>query len=587
MLYDRNGELFFAFNRARPRIFIPLSQVPPHTQQAIIAAEDKDFYSHPGFSIKGMARSLYLNIKHKQTTYGGSTITQQLVKNSFLTPRKSITRKFQEVIIAIKIERQFSKQEILEMYANSAYFGSGVFGIEAAAQTYFHKGAHELTLGESAILAGLLPAPSNIAPLTRQRTVLQHMQAEGYITASQAAKAIAERITIERREDAINKTAPHLALMVKAALDKTYGEEAVIRAGMKVTTTIDLVQQKYAEQAVRSYINSIRTKHAGNGAAVVLDPKTAEVRGLVGSVGWWQEGYGKANMAISPRQTGSAFKPIVYAAGLTEKSITASTILHDTPTTFAGNYRPKDYDNKWRGPVLVRRALANSLNVPAVETITKTGIANVVSLARSLGISSISNNAQYNLATALGAEPISLLELTNAYATFANQGTYNAPVFIREIRDKYDKPIPLSYPKPRQALDPKVAFIISSILSDGKARAEIFGNMLTISRPAAVKTGTTQSYRDGWTVGYTPNLTVGIWIGNNDNAPMDRLPASQGAAPLWRTLMEQYSANLPQEEFIPPDGLTSKYMCNGQKEYFLPDTEPTRHCTPSLLPSPA
>ncbi len=596
MLYDRHGELFFAFNRARPRIFIPITQIPLHTKQAIIAAEDKGFYSHPGFSLRGMVRSLYLNIKHERITHGGSTITQQLVKNSLLTTKKSITRKFQEVIIAAKIERQFSKDEILEMYANSAYFGEGVFGIEAAAQTYFNKGANELTLGESAILAGLLPAPSTLPPLQRQLTVLEHMRSQRYITAKQRDTAMAEQIVITKREDGLNETAPHFALMVKQELDRIYGEETVIRRGFKVTTTLDLGWQKYAETEVQKYVDSIRSKGAGNGAAVILDPTTGEVRTLVGSVNWWQEKYGKQNMAISPRQTGSAFKPIVYAAGLEEKTITASTILHDTPTTFAGQYKPRDYDNKWRGPVLVRRALANSLNVPAVETIVKTGIPKIVSFAKQLSISTIRDDAQYNLATALGAEPIPLLELVSAYGTFANNGVHTPAILVQSIQDKYNRPVTYEKPEAKKVLDPRVAFIISSILSDNKARAEIFGKLLTISQPAAVKTGTSQDYRDGWTVGYTPNLAGGVWIGNNDNTPMQKLPASIGAAPLWKNLMERYLSELPHEEFVVPEGLSMRYICRSgdlatsrfgaTQEYFLPGTEPTRYCAPSASPTP-
>ncbi len=593
MLHDRNGELFFAFNRARPRIFIPLSEVPLLTQHAIISAEDKAFYTHHGFSISGIIRSAYLDLKHQRVLYGGSTITQQLVKNSFLTSAKSITRKFQEIILAAKLERHFSKNEILEMYANSAYFGEGVFGIEAAARTYFDKDAKELTLGQSAVLAGLLPAPAALSPLAldekgmkeRQLMVLNHMQEDGYISAEEKDAAFTEPITLQRREDGLNETAPHFALMVKQQLDRIYGEEAVIRSGMKVTTTLDLSWQKYAENAVRTHVESLRRSGVGNGAAVVLDPVTGEVRALVGSVDWFQEGYGKANMAISPRQTGSAFKPIVYAQALESQAITAATLLRDAPTTFAGNYKPKNYDGKWRGQVLVRRALANSLNVPAVEAITKVGIPNVVNLARQMGISSMNDNAQYNLSTALGAESISLLELTSAYGTFANNGLHTPYTTVIEMHDKYGREVKFSKKLPVQALDSRVAFIISSILSDNRARAEVFGRLLTISRPAAVKTGTTQDYRDGWTVGYTPSIAVGVWIGNNDNTAMQRLPASTGAAPLWRTLMERYLTELPPEEFTPPGGIVTHRVCQSSTlEYFLPGTTPTRRCMPSPTP---
>lgn len=593
MLYDRTGELFFAFNRARPRISIPLSEVPSLTQQAIISAEDKDFYSHHGFSLSGIIRSAYLDIKHQQVLYGGSTITQQLVKNSLLTTTKTVTRKFQEIVLAAKVERTFSKEEILEMYANSAYFGEGVFGIEAASQTYFNKGASTLTLGESAILAGLLPSPATLSPRAlnekemkeRQLIVLNLMQEEGYISEEQKQHAFQEPVTLQRREDGLNETAPHFALMVKQELDRMYGEEAVIRAGLKVTTTLDLTWQKYAEAAVKNHVTSLRGSSVSNGAAVVLDPATGEVRALVGSVDWFQEGYGKANMAVSPRQTGSAFKPIVYAEALESRVITPATLLRDIPTTFAGNYKPKNYDNRWRGQVLVRRALANSLNVPAVEVITKAGIPNVVNLARKMGISSMSDNAQYNLSTALGAENISLIDLTSAYGTFANNGTLNPRTTFTGIHDKYGREIALKKKTPTQALDSRVAFMISSMLSDNRARAEVFGKLLTISRPAAVKTGTTQDYRDGWTVGYTPNLAIGVWIGNNDNSPMGRIPASTGAAPLWKNLMERYMSEIPPQEFTPPAGVVPHRVCQSSTiEYFLPGTQPTRPCLPSPTP---
>ncbi|HLC49736.1 MAG TPA: PBP1A family penicillin-binding protein [Candidatus Andersenbacteria bacterium] len=586
MIYDRTGTLFFAFNRARPRIFIPLASVPLHTQQAIIAAEDKDFFSHHGFSIRGMVRSLYLDIKQKEIRYGGSTITQQLVKNSLLTPEKTITRKFQEIIIAIKLERNFSKKEILEMYINSAYFGEGVFGVEAAAAAYFTVEAKALTLAQSAILAGLMPAPAAYEPKERQHIVLGLMEEQGYITTAQHNAALKEHVVFQKQPDDINKTAPHFALMVKEEVDRMYGEENVIRMGMKVTTTLDVNWQQYAEETLKTHVVSLRSGNVGNGAAVILDPQNGNLRALVGSVDWFQEQYGKANMATSPRQTGSAFKPIVYATALEEKVVTAATILQDRPTTFIGNYQPKDYDNKWRGPVTVRRALANSLNVPAVETIIKTGIPNVVALAKKLGISTIRDNAIYNPSTALGAENITLLDLTSAYGVFANHGILHKPNTIMHIKNKYDQDIVFKKKPAIHVLDERVAFIISSILSDANARAEIFGKLLTISRSAAVKTGTTQDYRDGWTIGYTPNLAVGVWIGNNDNTSMYRTPASIGAAPLWKLLMEHYLAELPNEEFAPPAGIAIRPSCYSRGiEYFLPGTEFTQRCLPKPSPT--
>jgi 1A family penicillin-binding protein len=606
VLMDRNGTPFFTFNRSRPRTFIPLSRMPQQLQQAVVATEDKDFYHHIGFSPKAIARSAYLDIKYGHLYYGGSTLTQQLVKNSLLTTQKSFKRKLAEVIIAVKLERHFSKQDILEMYLNSAYFGKGVFGVEEAAQAYFNKSASELTLSESAMLAGLLPSPTNFSPdasdqhsgKVHQKIVLEHMISAGYISKDLAQKAYDDPIVLHPHNDDLNIHAPHFALMVRDQLYKIYGEENVVRAGLKVRTTLDLEWQKYAQDAVAKQVAKLAGGGATNGAVVVEDPTNGEVRALVGSVNWFDDTYGKVNMATTPRQTGSAFKPIVYATAFEKHVITPSTLLFDIPTTFGDTYNPKDYDLKWRGPVLVRRALANSLNVPAVEVIAQTGVTDVAAMAQRLGISTITNPQSYNLSMALGTEQISLLELTNAYATFADNGVRHMPLLFSELHDKYNRPVPFIPPTPQPALEPQVAFLVSSILSDNKARAEIFGKLLTISRPAAAKTGTTQDYRDAWTVGYVPQMAVGVWIGNNDNKPMAELPGSVGAAPVWRDVLEHVAASLPVQDFAPPAGVVAARVCSydgglipgnsgGTVEYFLAGTEPTRYCSPPPAPSPS
>ncbi len=595
VLLDRHDTPFFAFGRSRPRTFIPLSSIPLSVQQALVAVEDKEFYSHHGFSPHAIARSLYLDLKYGRWLYGGSTLTQQLVKNSLLNNRKSIQRKVQELIIAVKLEQHFSKADILEMYLNSAYFGKGVFGIEEASQAYFNKGAKALTLGEAALLIGLLPAPSNLEPKAvtgqKQRLVLEQMVKQGFVTRSIAQAALNEPIKLSFQEKDINVHAPHFALMVRDQLIKMYGEESVMRAGVKVRTTLDLAWQKYAQAAVARQVATLASGGATNGAAVVIDPTNGAVKALVGSINWFTPGFGTANMAAFPRQTGSAFKPIVYAAALANQTITASTILQDSPRNFGSDrfpYTPEDYDRHWRGPVLVRRALANSLNVPAVEVLSRTGVARVADLARSFGISTIRPVETYNLSLALGAESISPVELTGAYATFASGGVRHSPTFFTAVHDKYNREVIFTQPAPQPVVSSQVAFLISSILSDNRARAEIFGTLLTISRPAAVKTGTSQDYRDSWTVGYVPQLAVGVWIGNNNNAPMTRLPGSIGAAPLWRDLMEHFTQGLPIQDFEPPIGVVKAPVCSsGSTEYFIAGTEPNggRACpSPSVLP---
>ncbi|MCR4305925.1 MAG: PBP1A family penicillin-binding protein, partial [Candidatus Daviesbacteria bacterium] len=574
-LLDEENRPFFTFYEARFKKQIPLSEVPIHTQHAIISIEDKDFYKHGGFSIPAIIRSFYENLRSQSLSYGGSTITQQLVKNSLLTPRKDFFRKFQEIILAQEIERRYSKQEILEMYLNSAYFGEGAFGIEDAARTYFNKQAKNLTVAESAILTAILPAPSRLSlynsdldeAKVRQRLILEKMQDFGYITKEEKQTALKEELEIESPQQIINNIAPHFALMVRDELIERYGEEEVIRSGMQVRTTLNLDWQKYAEDAVKKQVEDLRKNGASNGAAVVMDPKTAEVRVLVGSADWNDEKFGKVNITTSLRSPGSSFKPIVYVRGFENNLITPATILSDAPTSFANFdeerffasfpsrsaaltalandpnafYRPQNFDRRFRGNVTVRRALSNSLNVPSVAVIKKVGIEETLNSAKNLGITTLKEPSDYGLSLVLGTGEVQLLELTNAYATFANKGFYNEPTFILDIKDKLGNRIYTYQPAPRQAVDEKYTFLISSILSDNRTRAEVFGTALNISRTAAVKTGTAEDFKDAWTMGYTPGLTIGVWIGNNFGEPMDGVAGSLGAAPIWKGLMERYS----------------------------------------------
>lgn len=592
VLLDSDGNQFFSFD-SKNISFVPITQIPLSFQHAVIAAEDKDFYQNPGFSIPGMVRALFVDLSSGSIKEGGSTITQQLVKNALLSPQKSFLRKYQELIFAYLVTKRYSKQDILEMYSNSAYFGEGAFGIENAAETYFGVHAQDLTLAQSALLVSLIPAPSARSPLSNdpaiakkdQAEVLGEMQQNGYITQDQEKLAADEQLFYNSQKPQANVLAPHFALMVRDELYKKYGEENVIRSGLRVKTTLNSTEQSYAENVVKNQVAHLSRDGVTNGAAVVIDPKTGQIRALVGSHDWFDPNNGKVDMALSPRQPGSSFKPIIYSAAFSQRLITPATILEDIPTTFPDDYKPHDYDGKYRGPVTVRRALANSLNIPAVEVMEKVGISQGIAQAEMLGIDTLKDPSNYGLSLVLGAANVPLLELTNAYATFANQGIYHSPTAILEIHDKYGHLIDSYQDNGQQVMDNGTAFLISSILSDNKARAEEFGNALTISRPAAVKTGTTDNFRDALTIGYTPSLVVGTWVGNNDNAPMDNVAGSLGAAPIWRSLMERFLAGTSVEQFAEPPDIVQAMVCTTSlsstklaaapyPEYFLSGTQP-------------
>lgn len=598
VLTDRHGTPFFTFYSARSRTYVPFEKIPKDVRNAVIAAEDKAFYSHPGFSLEGIARALIENIQNKEVVAGGSTITQQLVKNALLTPKRDLLRKFQEVILAQEIERRYSKNEILGMYLNSVYFGNGAFGIEDAAKQYFDKDVSQLTLAESSMLAGILPAPTALSPIygnsdaakVRQKYVLDNMLEMGTITSQDHDQALQQKLVYSQSTDNLNSVAPHFAVMVRDQLIKKYGEEKIIRSGYKVKTSLDLSLQKFAEDTVKKEVEKLTPNNVSNGAAVVIDPSTGEILAMVGSKDWFDKDFGKVNVALQTRQPGSSFKPIVYALAMEEGKITPATVLHDVPTTFGKDYKPLDYDKKFRGNVLARRALANSLNIPAVEVMEKLDLEEVLSFAKSMGITTLKSPENYGPSLVLGTADVRLVDMTGVYATFANQGRHNDPSAILSITDKTQHTIYMYKPKNEQVVSPSVSYLISSILSDNQARAEEFGSTLTINRTAAVKTGTTENYRDAWTIGYTPQVAVGVWVGNNDGESMDQIAGSLGAAPIWKDLMEHYLNNKPEVAFQKPDGVVAAAICsyNGllvrgattsaKTEYFLSGTEPTRYC---------
>lgn len=609
VLLDHQGQPFFTFDQPKQRTYMTLSNISQFVQAAAVASEDKDFYSHPGFSLKAIARSLSQDVKQRRLAYGGSTITQQLIKNTVLNSNKNFTRKAQEIVLATDLEKRYSKDDILEMYLNTVYFGEGSFGIEEAAKTYFGKSARDLDLAESSLLTGLLPAPSKLSPVsgnfgeskTRQEIVLGEMLEQGYITLEEKVQAQREELVFAPPRNDFNSQAFHFAFLVREQLIDKYGEEYLSNSGFKVKTTIDLNWQATAQRVVFDQVKKLAPNRVTNGAAVVIDPKTGEVKALVGSYDWADTKFGKVDVALSPRQPGSSFKPIYYAAALDRGLITPATILKDQPVSYPlkpGIYKPKNYDGRFRGNVSVRRALANSLNVPSVEVLNKLGIPQAVEMGQEMGLTTLKDPAEYGLSLALGAGEIKLLDLTGAYAVFANGGNKNQVTTILEIRDKEDQVIYSYEPNPKQIVSPQTAFLISSILSDSNTRREIFGNTLDNKLAAAVKTGTTENYKDAWTIGYTPSLAVGAWVGNNDGTPMDNIAGSLGAAPIWKSLMENFLNGLPVESFNVPEGINSLTVCsyNGLiakeatssavREYFIQGTEPKGICGPPKAPSP-
>jgi len=600
VLTDKNGATIYSTGRAQHRNMVQLDSISDELEHAVVASEDKDFYKHDGFSLSGIFRSLFNNVSSGSITGGGSTITQQLAKNTLLTERQTILRKYQELTISIAIEQRYNKDQILDMYLNSAYFGGNVFGIEEASQFYFSKEPKDLDLAESAMLIGILPAPNAYSPTLgnpeyakeRQTTVLSRMVTNGYITEAQKTAALGETLAYAPVKDAsTDSEAPHFADIVLKELYDKYGEEKVKRSGYQVKTTLDLTLQRQLIANINSNIKYIQRNGGSNASGVAIDPASGEVRALVGSADWNNPDWGKVNMVTTARQPGSSFKPIYYSEALAEGVITPATILVDEATDFGG-YKPHNATNMYYGDITVRNALSRSLNIPSVKVMQKFGIDNAVKQANKMGISTIDANKNYGLSLALGSAEAPLLQMTNAYAAFANQGQQYTTTTIEQVNDKYNKTIFTTHQVSKEVISPEGAYLISSILSDNAARAPIFGSSLTVpGKTAAVKTGTTDDQRDAWTIGYTPQLAVGVWVGNNNNAAM--LNGGSGmAGPIWVKTMKQALANVSNTSFTIPGGVVQKPVCysngglatssgNGTyNEYFLSSALPSATCTP-------
>jgi 1A family penicillin-binding protein len=581
-IYDRTGEhVLYEIHGAQQRTIVELEELPDYVAQATIAMEDKDFYKHGGISIWGILRGVIWKPLTGRGVEGGSTLTQQFVKNAILTNERTIIRKLKEWILAYKLEQKYEKDEILQMYFNEIPYGSTAYGVEAASQKYFGKSARDISLAESAILAALPQGPSRYSPygpnldllIGRQHYILDLMVEQGYVSEEDAD--IAKAYELEFKEQETNILAPHFVMYIKELLSEKYGEKTVEQGGLKIITTLDLYKQEIAEEVIKERGEINEEKHGATNAALVsIDPKTGQVLAMVGSRDYFNDEIGgQFNVTTSRRQPGSSLKPLVYTACFL-KGYTPNTILYDVVTNFSDNpdesYEPHNYNLKEFGPVTIRKALAGSLNIPAVKAIYLAGVDNVVDLAKNLGYTTLNDKDRFGLSLVLGGAEVKLIEHTNAYGAFAREGILHDTSVILKVEDAEGKVLEeWEEDDGDKVIDAKIARMTNDILSDNSARAYAFGeeNWLTLGeRPVAAKTGTTNDYRDAWTVGYTPSIVTGVWVGNNDNSKMN--PGAAGgvvAAPIWNQYMKRVLGDTPIEQFKKPEiPETGKAILDGE-----------------------
>ena len=576
-LYDRSGKvLLYDTNGLMRRTFVPIEEISPYLIDAIIAVEDASFYDHHGVRAGAVMRAIVANIGSKSLGQGGSTITQQVVKNTLLNEEKSLSKKIKEWILALRVERHFSKNEILETYFNEIPYGGIVYGAEEASKTYFHKSAKDLTLSEAGYLAALPQAPTYLSPwgpnLTnlkdRHDLVLDKMLEHGVISKDQHEKALEEEVDFEKR-NIRNIKAPHFVFYVLSELEKKYGKEEPYNSGLQIITTLDWELQQESEEIIRTRaIQNGRNFRASNAALVAIDPKSGQILTMIGSRDFFDESIdGQVNVAVANRQPGSAFKPFAYATAF-KKGYTPETVLFDLKTQFSTAcapynfsntypcYTPNNHDNGFRGPMTMREALAQSINVVGVKTLYLAGLKNTIDTAQSLGITTLKDPERFGLSLALGGGEVTLLEMTGAYGAFANDGEWHRPTPILEIRTTKGDLIESYKANPQQALDKNIARKINDILSDNIARTPTFGSNSPLyfkDTVVASKTGTTNDNRDAWVIGYTPDIVVGAWAGNNDNTPMIRRNSSFVLAPTWHVVMNKVLARFPSTPFEPPE----------------------------------
>jgi len=582
-IYDRTGKtLLYRIYGEEKRELVNLEEIPKYLQQAVVATEDANFYSHYGVDFKGIIRAVLLDLVIQEPKYGGSTLSQQLIRSSFLTLDKTISRKIKELILTLELERRYSKDEILGFYLNQIPLGENAYGMAAASKTYFGKPVSEVSLPEAAVLASLIKGPSYYSPygsniedlFTRKDYVLDRMEEEGYISKEEAEEAKSVEIVFMDQEKINPFSAPHFILVVKQYLIEKYGESYLHQKGLKVYTTLDLEMQKETEEAVEYWGEINADYNANNAAAVVLDPVTGEILAMVGSKDYsadpWPEGCNanKNECLFSPefnvvtlgeRQPGSAFKPFAYFT-LFQKGITPEISLWDVETNFGlgtEEYIPKNYDGKFRGEVTIRQALAQSLNIPSVKVFYLAGQENTLNTAKSFGISTLNEPYYYyGLPLVLGGGEVNLMEMASAYGVFATEGYKAAPSFILKIEDSENNIIEKSNNEAKKIVKSDPCRIINDVLSDNEARYPIFSRNSSLyfeSFPVAAKTGTTQDYKDAWAIGYTPSVVVGVWIGNNNSSSMHPLPSMTLSGPLFHQIMEKALVLYPSTPFQEPD----------------------------------
>jgi 1A family penicillin-binding protein len=616
-IVDRHGRLLYEVlpEEGGRHAVVPLETIPLALRQATIATEDRSFYTNPGVDVIGIVRAFWINLQGGETVAGGSTITQQVARNLLMDAgeraERSLRRKLRESYLAWQLTRRRSKDDILALYLNQSNYGGMAYGVEAAAQTFFGKPVSDLDLAECALLAGLPQAPSLYNPFTnpetakaRQEIVLDLMEKQGYITAEQ--HELARREPLAFAETPYPIEAPHFVMLVRAQLDSLLTPEQIYQyGGVIVQTTIDLDWQRLAERAIQHQLEKLADQQRGLGhnvssaALVALDPYTGEILTMLGSPDYFDaEISGAINMALAPRQPGSSIKPLVYAAALDPDQPnpwTAATLILDVRAAFVthegDSYVPENYDKLEHGPVLVRQALASSLNIPAVLALDHVGLPKLFDLAARLGITTLGSPDDYDLSLALGGGDVRLLELTGAFGAFANGGYRLSPYAIEQITDLQGNLIYQAEPAPQvRVLDERVAWLISDILSDDEARRLGFGvhSILNIDRPAAIKTGTTSNFHDNWAIGYTPDLVVGVWAGNTNYEPMRDVTGLTGAAPIWHQFIRNVLSGTPRHDFTRPDGLVKVEVCalSGllpttdcpyrRTEWFIQDTQPTK-----------
>ena len=609
-IYDRTGNIvLYDIHGEEKRTIIAWENISENIKKTTLVSEDASFYSHQGLDFKGIVRAFLKNLTEFRIAQGGSTITQQLIKKALLEDHRTLSRKIKEALLSIEIERRFSKDQIFWMYLNQIPYGSNSYGVESASQTFFNKPAKSLTLAEAALLAALPKAPTYYSPygenlketLSRKNNILEKMKNLNYISEAEYEAAVKENLIFKPPKE--NILAPHFVIMVREYLIKKYGEEMVENGGLKIYTTLDFNLQTAAEETIDAYSEKNEKLYkAKNAALTAIDPRSGQILAMVGSRDYFDiANEGNFNVATAQRQPGSAFKPFAYAAAL-EKGFTDSTILFDFKTEFNPEclanssqekdefglncYHPQNYDGRFRGPVTFRQALSQSLNVPSVKVLYLAGVDTTIDFAQAMGISTLEKNRKnFGLSLVLGGAEVRLLDMVSAYGVFANDGLRQAPSFILSIEDIEDNVLEEYKPKEDRVVEPQIARMISNMLSDNKARAAVFGPNSSLyfpDRPVAAKTGTTQENRDAWVLGYTPTLSVGVWVGNNDNTSMTKQGAGISAAgPIWHEFLAKVLKDTPVEDFLQPDPVeSSKVMLNG--EYLHPNTESDTASTPEV-----